>query len=154
MATSDDNSTGLTIAMVGGGALLLWLLWPGRDKHEADDGDRRNAPSEVLVWIRSGDRIDVDGASSDLATTVARARAAGAARVFAAGDARQGWVTSVLDALYAAGVAVAQPPSVLDAPRIDDPAGPLAPRNARTSRIVGRRVPVEAHTRRWPRHGA
>ena len=158
MSKSNENHTGRTIAMLGGGALLVWLLWPGRGKGKGEggdgDGDRSSAPAAVVVRIRSGGQVELDGASSDLATTVARARAAGGAHVFATGDARQGWVTAVIDALKAAGVAVYTSSSLPNAPRIGDTPGTLVPRNARTSRLAGRRVPVEAHERRWPRHGA
>ena len=160
MSKSNKNNTGLTIAMVGGGALLLWLLWPGRGKGkgkgkgegEGGYGDRGSAPAAVVVRILSGDQVELDGVISDLATTVARARLAGAARVIAVGDARQGWVTTVIDALT--GVAVYTSSSLPNAPRIGDTPGTLVPRNARTSHFVGRGVPVKAHERRWPRHGA
>jgi hypothetical protein len=157
MSTSNENSTGLTLAWVGGGALLLWFLWPGRDKGTSDNGDndgirdiRERKP--VHVRIRSGDQLDLDEVSSDLATTVGRARAAGVAYVLAVGDARTGWVNTVIDALKAAGVDVYR----VQASGVDayHPPGALAPRNARASRLPGRRVPVEAHSRSWPRHGA
>ena len=32
MAIRKQNNTGRTIAVVGGGALLVWLLWRGRGK--------------------------------------------------------------------------------------------------------------------------
>jgi hypothetical protein len=44
--------------------------------------------------------------TSDLATVVGRARAAGAAYVLAVGDARTGWIHTVVDALKTAGVGV------------------------------------------------
>jgi hypothetical protein len=58
------------------------------------------------VWLRSGDRIELDGVSSDLATTLARARAVGRASVYATGDARVGWIRTVINALRAAQVSV------------------------------------------------
>lgn len=154
MSKSNENNPGLTIAMVGGGALLLWLLWPGRGSGKGGDGERSSAPAAVVVRIRSGDQLELDGASSDLTTTVARARAAGAAHVYTTGDAREGWVTAVIDALKAAGVAVYTSPSLPSAPRIAPLPGTLTPRNARASGLAGRLVPVTAHQRRWPRHGA
>lgn len=115
MATRKQNSTGLTIAVISGGALLAWLLWRGRGKGKGSggDGDRNSAPAVVEVWLRSGDRIELNGVSSDLATVVARAHAAGTARVFAAGDTRHGWATQVIAALKAAGVAIDAAPSLL-----------------------------------------
>jgi len=104
MATRTQNNMGRTIAVIGGGALLAWLLLRGRGKGKGSGGGGHGSPAVVEVWLRGGDRIELDGASSDLATTVARARAAGAARVFTAGDARQGWHQHVIDSLRAAGV--------------------------------------------------
>ena len=108
MATRKQNNTGRTIAMIGGGALLAWLLWRGRGKGKgkgsSGESDHNSAP--VIVRLRGNDQIELDGVSSDLATTVARARAAGKAHLHAAGDARQGWIEHVTDALRAAGVHV------------------------------------------------
>ena len=114
MATRKQNNTGRTIAVIGGGALLAWLLWRGRGKGKGKgkgkgsggDGDHSSAPDVVEVWVRSGDRIELDRVSSDLATVVARARAAGKARLHVTGDARHGWFEYVADALRAAGVDV------------------------------------------------
>ena len=110
MATRKQNNTGRTIAVIGGGALLAWLLWRGRGKGKGKgsggDGDRSSASDVVEVWVRSGDRVELDRVSSDLATVIARARAAGKARLHVAGDARQGWFENVTNALRAAGVDV------------------------------------------------
>jgi hypothetical protein len=108
MATRTQNNTKRTIAVLGGGALLVWLLWRGRGrgkgKGSGGDDERMRAPEVVEVWLRGGDRIELNGVSLDLATTVARARAAGVARVFTAGDAREGWHRHVINALREAGV--------------------------------------------------
>jgi hypothetical protein len=154
MSTSNENSTGLTLALVGGGAFLLWFLWPGRGKGTGDSGDSDGirVRKPVHVRIRSGDQLDLDGLSSDLATTVGRARAAGVAYVLAVGDARTGWVNTVNDALKAAGVNIYRVQA--SGAEVYNPPSALAPRNARASHLPGRRVPVEAHTRSWPRHGA
>ncbi len=103
-----NNNTGRTIAVIGGGSLLAWLLWRGRGKGKdsGGNGDHNSTPDAVEVWIRSGDRIELDRVGSDLATVIARARAAGKARLHVAGDARHGWVENVTDALRAAGVDV------------------------------------------------
>ena len=108
MSTNSENGTGLIVAALGGGALLLWLLWRGRGKAKGSggDADHGSAPPAVEVRILSGDRIELDGVLSDLATMVARTRAAGVARVHATGDARAGWVTKVLETLRAARVDV------------------------------------------------
>ena len=112
MATRKQNNTGRTIALISGGALLAWLLWRGRGKGKGKgtgsggDSDHSSAPTSVEVWIRSGDRIEMDGSSSDLATVVARARAASVTHVHATGDARHGWVTQVIAALKTAGATI------------------------------------------------
>jgi hypothetical protein len=134
--TRKQNNTGRTVAVVGSGALLLWLLWHG--KGWGGDGVGRRArggavtrqpdasppasppPPEVRVSIRSGDRVELDGVSSDLATTVARARAAGVARVIATGDARVGWIANVIGALKAASVTVYASSSVLSSAAYSD----------------------------------
>ncbi|HEX7841479.1 MAG TPA: hypothetical protein VF469_28595 [Kofleriaceae bacterium] len=111
MSTSSRNNTGITLTVIGGGALLLWLLWRGRGKGKgkSGDGEHSSPPAAVTVWVLSGDRLALersDGVSVDLATTVDLARAAGRARVRATGDARHGWVEQVKDALLTAGVKV------------------------------------------------
>jgi hypothetical protein len=122
MSTHNDSHTGLIVAGIGGVAVLLWLLWRGRGKgngkgsdgdHDSDStaaAERRTPRAPVEVWIRSGDKIELDGASSDLATTVTRARATGTVNLHATGDARHGWVETVSHALEAAGVKVAYAP--------------------------------------------
>jgi len=113
MSTRNKNNKGITLAVVGAGAGLLWLLWRGRGKGKPGDGERSSPSAAVTVWILSGDRLALgrsDGASVDLATVVALARAAGAADTHATGDARHGWVEQVNQALEAAGVKVSVAP--------------------------------------------
>lgn len=111
MSTSDQDNVGITVALVGSAALLLWLLWPGRgkgdDRGHGGNNEGSGVREPVIVRIRAGDRLELDGTPADLAATIARARVAGAARVIAIGDARHGWVTTVIDALKNAGVDVA-----------------------------------------------
>jgi hypothetical protein len=112
MATREQNdNTGRTLAVIGGGAFLAWLFWRGRGKGKDNGGkgNHNSTPDAVEVWILSGDRIELDRVDSDLATVVARAHAAGKAHLHVAGDARQGWVENVTDALRAAGVDVWSP---------------------------------------------
>ena len=104
-----DASTALTVAAIGGGALLLWLVlrrpngWRWGDRSADPQPAARRA---VSIVVRDGERVDVDGASTDLATAVAAVRAAGAAHFRASGDARQGWVSKVYYALVDAGMEV------------------------------------------------
>jgi hypothetical protein len=114
-----EKERGRTRALVvlGGATLALWLLLAGRRGGQGGSGagDRTlaglgapslPAPEEVRVWLRSGDRIELDGVSSDLATTIARARVVGRASLHATGDARVGWIKTVINALRAAQVSV------------------------------------------------
>src|SRR5690349_9484797 len=104
-----DTSTALTVAALGGGALLLWLVlrrrkgwtWGNRS-----DNQQPAAPRAVSILVRDGERVDVDGVSTDLATAVTAARIAGRAHFRASGDARQGWVSKVFYALVDAGVEI------------------------------------------------
>jgi hypothetical protein len=104
-----DASTALTVAAIGGGALLLWLVlrrpkgwgWGDRSANQQPVGRR-----VVSIVVRDGERVDVDGLSTDLATAVNVARVAGTANFRASGDARQGWVSKVFYALADAGVKV------------------------------------------------
>lgn len=156
MSENDHGDTILTIGLLGGGAFLLWLLWPGRgngtgkgsgkDDGSGGDGDRGSTPvpsTPAVVRVRSGDRVDLDGVTGDLATIVARARTVGAVDVIPAGDAREGWVNTVINALADAGIHVVKVTHII-----------VNPRNRRASRLPVGSVPVKAHTRRWPRHGA
>jgi len=114
MATHKQNNTGRTIAVIGGGALLAWLLWRGRGRGKGSSGEGDHTSAPVIVRVRGSDQIELDGVTSNLATMVARARAAGATRVFATGDARHGWIVQVIAALKAAGVAIDTAPSLLN----------------------------------------
>jgi hypothetical protein len=154
MSENDHGDTVLTIGLLGGGAFLLWLLWSGRgngsgggkDNGSGGAGDRSSTPvpgTPAVVRIRSGDRVDLDGVTADLATIVARARTVGAVDVIPAGDAREGWVNTVINALADAGIHVVKVTHII-----------VNPRNRRASRLSVGGVPVKAHKRRWPRHGA
>ena len=109
MSTRNKNNMGITLIVVGGGALLLWLLWRGRGRGKGTNGEHSDPSAPVTVWILPGDRLAldrVDGAAIDLATAVTLARAAGAVTTYSTGDARYGWVEKVNDTLRAAGLKV------------------------------------------------
>ena len=105
-----DEKTGRTVAAIGGGALLLWLLLRGKGWGlGASRGEGTGPSSPTLPRCRV--RVDqygvqLDGAPADVATVVARCRETGAADVLATGAAISGVVEALLDALRAAGVVV------------------------------------------------
>jgi hypothetical protein len=112
-----ERSRTRALVVLGGATLALCLLLAGRRGGQGGNraGDRTStglgapslpAPEEVRVWLRSGDRIELDGVGSDLATTLARASAVGRVSVYATGDARIGWIKTVINALRAAHVSV------------------------------------------------
>lgn len=101
--------SGRTIAIVGGAALALWLLSLGGGFGLRAPGTGKGGRiSRRTVWIRA-DRIEIDGDAADLATVVAKSRAAGEVEVHATGDAVTRVVREVLEALHAAGVTIYAP---------------------------------------------
>ena len=107
MARDDDN-TGRNLALVAGGGALLWLVLRrgggfGLGGKGKGTGSSNGQPVQVRI---DSDGISVDGRSTDVAGVVTSAKAAGGARVFATGAARQGTVDDVIEALHAAGVAI------------------------------------------------
>jgi hypothetical protein len=130
MATSEQSRTRAAVVL-GSAALALVLLFAGRRGGAGGGGGSDRGPGladagaaplpavpltpkEVQVWLRSGDRIELDGAAADLATTIARARAAGRAHVRATGDVRTGWIGTVINAMRSANVTVLADASLLD----------------------------------------
>jgi len=121
MAERDHtDSTGRTVAIVGGGALLLSLLWHGKgwsvgkrdddgrsagDAHGVGTGASASPPPPCRVRI-DGSGLQLDGAPADLPTVTDRCRAAGSAEVRATGAAITGVVAAVVQTLQAAGVRV------------------------------------------------
>ena len=122
MAARDDHTV-RNVAIVGAGALVLFLIFRGKGwgfggnggSGLSGDGGAVGTPSTTQpapanlppcqVKVREGG-IDLDGASADQATTIARCRAAGAARVSATGAAITGQIADLVRALQAAGVNV------------------------------------------------
>ncbi len=104
--SADRSKHGKTAAIVGGGALLVWLLLGG--KGWGRGGKRGAAGTEPhRVRIRVSDAgITADGAPVTIDEAVAIARKTGAAEVFATGAARQGTVDELYAGLRAAGVDV------------------------------------------------
>jgi hypothetical protein len=108
-----------TFAIVGGGAVLVWLLlrgggWSlGAGVGTADspapstsDGLERapaTPPKPCRVRI-DADGIETDGVATDVPAMTTRCRAAGAAELLATGDAVSGVVAEALYALREAGV--------------------------------------------------
>ena len=126
--TANTQNRGRALVVLGGTTIALCLLLAGRRSGQGGKGDGSSsaghggkgdgrssagigassapAPQEVEVWLRSGDRLELDGISSDLETMLARARVVGRARVHATGDARVGWIGKVINALRAQHVSV------------------------------------------------
>jgi hypothetical protein len=93
-----------------------------------------------LVWLRGGDRLELDGVAANLETTLVRARAVGRARVHASGDARVGWIVKVVNELRAAQVTVLADPSLLwDADYVQARAEAVGPRPTDAPRNAARR---------------
>jgi hypothetical protein len=127
MAQRDrDNHTGRDLALLGGAALLCWLLLRGKNWGlGSGDGVKSGAaeqganvtpttsepPAPCRVWLR-GDRIELDGTTADLPTVVARCRAVGRADVNTAGDTIVRTIGDVVRALQVAGVVVSASPDV------------------------------------------
>jgi hypothetical protein len=117
------NHLGGTVALVGGGALLVWLLlrgkgWGlggggGKGEHGSEapgTGTIKEPPAEdrypCQVFVRALG-IDLAGAPTDLPTLVTHCRATGKAHVQITGGASAQTVEDVISALQAAGVTVA-----------------------------------------------
>lgn len=114
--TRDNDDTAITVAALGGGALLAWLLLRGPiggggGKPAGDDAPGPSAstpappspPCRVRIRARG---IELNDAPADLATTVNACRATGAADLTATGDAIVGVIAQTARALHAAGVRV------------------------------------------------
>lgn len=105
--------TGRNVAIIGGAAVLVWLLYRGGGGRfgRASDGTGSGAtsttpsPSACHVWIRSTG-LEVDGELVDLPTLVRRCQIAGRADVRATGAAIVRTIDDVMDALRRAGVVV------------------------------------------------
>ena len=123
MADRNSNRrSGGTVAVIGGGALLLWLLLRGKGRGwGGGDGGTGNAASAgtgafaeapfptrpaCQVFVRAH-RIDLNGVPADLPTVVASCRASGQAVVRASGGASVQAVENVVVALQTANVTVA-----------------------------------------------
>lgn len=108
----EKKHTGRTVAVLGGAGLLAWLLLRGGGTSNGKGkgaGHGATSPAVVpgsrcVVWIRAADRLEIDGVVADLPAVIARCRAVEYAEVHASGDARQGFVSSVVAALHAAGI--------------------------------------------------
>ena len=122
---NDKDTTGRTVAIVGGGALLLWLLLrrigsgsgggDGSSDGSGQDGNGTTAPTAATspCQIRiDADGIELDGVPTDLAAMTSRCQATGSAEVRATGAAITGVIAEVVQALRAAGVQVFAAPDV------------------------------------------
>lgn len=125
MTRRDDDTTILDAALFGGGALVTYFLLRGLGfggfglggggGGGGDSGGAREPASEAPaapasparpfcnVLIR-GNTYELEGVPSDVASTVAACRAAGAAYIRASGDTRQGVLDDLIRALLESGV--------------------------------------------------
>jgi len=108
------SHTGRNVAIVGGAAVLAWMLlrgsgWQLGGGSEAAGNDATTptstSPSPCRVWIRSTG-LEVDGQLVDLPTLVRRCQLAGRADVRATGAAIVRTIEEVMDALRRAGIVV------------------------------------------------
>lgn len=110
MAQGDDN-TGRNLALVGGGAALVWWLLRGGGGFGLGDGRGSGAatgstpkakasPAKVRV---DGAGVSVDGQPTDIAGAAAIVKERGAAAVQVIGTARTGTTEDLLNALRATG---------------------------------------------------
>lgn len=111
---NDGDGTVLMLALIGGSAVLAWLLLRGRGnggRGKSSDGGAgasaaTPAPKPVCIWLLDDDRIVIDGVLADLATAITIARRSGEALVYSRGDTRHGWALDVRAALEKAGVSL------------------------------------------------
>lgn len=108
-----NEKNGHTVAALGGGVLLLWLLLRGKgwgrgdDRSEASSATAAHPATPPRCRVRvDHDGIELDGLRADIPGVVARCRQRGAADVLATGTAISGVVQAVLDALRSAGIKV------------------------------------------------
>ncbi len=107
------SHTGRNVAIVGGAAVLAWLLLRGAGWRLGGRSDAAGSgaatptppPSPCRVWIRSTG-LEVDGQLVDLPTLVRRCQVAGRADVRATGAAIVRTIDEVMDALRRAGIVV------------------------------------------------
>jgi hypothetical protein len=114
----DDHGTAIALALVGGGAVLLWWLLRGRGKGWRgfgrgsgvgggyDGGGSLPRLPAISVRVVDGDRILLDGGPADLDTMLARARVSSQVHLTADGAARHGFVSNVLWTLLDADINV------------------------------------------------
>lgn len=102
-----------TAAIVGGGALLLWLLLRGKGiglghgGAAIGDGSGAGSASTGRCRVRiDADGIETDGVATDIPAMTERCRVAGSADVRATGAAITGVVAEAVQALQGAGVRV------------------------------------------------
>lgn len=120
--TNNDSDPAITVAALGGGALLAWLLLRGRWGFGGGDGGRSGkgdvsasvaavasapppVPAEPPCRVRiSGRVVTVNGLPAELRAVVDTCRAAGSAELVVVGDAVVGVADETVRALNRAGV--------------------------------------------------
>jgi hypothetical protein len=122
-----DTRTGKTVAVVGGGALLAWLLFRRGKGWRFGRGGSARAPAArggppCRVHLVAGG-ILVDGEHADLPQVVATCQRSGQAEVTASGAAIVGAIADTIAALKEAGVVVHADPGLWDLTGIARPGG-------------------------------
>jgi hypothetical protein len=120
-----EHHTGRTVALVGGAALVAWLLLRGKGwglggsgrsvgggVATTSDTSAGTPLAPCRVWIR-GRGLELDGAPAELVTVIARCREQGRAEVHATGDAITHTIVDVMRALQRAGVPIDAPPDLV-----------------------------------------
>jgi hypothetical protein len=114
-----DTRTARTVALVGGGALLAWLLLRGgkgwRVAHGGADSQIAGTADASPCQVHVGeDHIRVDGQPAALAAAIVACQARGRAEVTASGAAIIGAINEVVVRLKEAGVRVYAEPNLWD----------------------------------------
>jgi hypothetical protein len=112
-----DSSTGRTVAVVGGGALLVWLLLRGRGWRLGRGGSAggpaaKSGPPCRVHLVADG--ILVDGERAGLPKVIETCRRSGQAHLTANGAAIVGAIADTMAALKEAGVIVHADPGLWD----------------------------------------
>lgn len=110
-----DTRTGRTVVLIGGGALLAWLLLRGGKGWRFGSGHGAvHSPGQPCRVHVGEDHIRVDGQPATLTAAIVACQARGSAEVTASGAAIIGAINEVVVRLKKAGVRVYAEPDLWD----------------------------------------